>query len=105
MRKIEEDMVTAIFARKDWRCKNTEVAVTDETVNVYLHGNRIARYWIASGVLDMTLCGWPTVTTRSRLNAITWALMKCKGFYQCNHQQYWNGRPITNDEIVSIACK
>lgn len=103
MRKIEKDMLRAIRNRKNWRCENTEVVVTDETVNVYLHENRIVRYWPASMMLDMTLCGWPTVTTRSRLNAITEAALGYRMWSQCGGQQYYGEIVVGDEHVITIG--
>ena len=74
MRQIEKDMVDALFAGKAWRGKNTEVRPTDYGNRVVsLHGNQIASLDLTDAdnpVLNMTLAGWNTPTTRSRLNAI-----------------------------------
>ena len=78
MRKIEKQTLEAIKANRDFKSGNTEVSGGV----VYLHGNRIA--WRDGNRLIMdtaTLHRWPTVTTRSRLNAL--------GFSVCqrNHEQ------------------
>ena len=88
---------------------------------VYLHGNKIA--WRSSGNgLELTLAGWPTVTTRERLNAILYVegfnakAGESYGFYfnQKNYNQYltkitFNGyktesssKPITDNEIITL---
>ncbi len=38
--------------------------------NVFLHGHNIATYDHATQSLKISSCGWETVTTKSRLNAI-----------------------------------
>lgn len=69
MRTIEEQMIAAIRARKDWKSGNTQVAAFPAgVVKVFLHGNHIAT--LRSNGVDFTLAGWNTPTTRSRLNAI-----------------------------------
>ena len=75
MRKIEEQMNMAIRARKNWAGANTTVrcykkdGITTE-VNVLLHGNCIAWLDTATNDLSISSCGWETVTTKSRLNAL-----------------------------------
>ena len=75
MRKIEEQMNMAIRSRKNWSGSNTTVrcykkdGITTE-VNVLLHGNCIAWFDTASNDFNISSCGWETVTTKSRLNAI-----------------------------------
>ena len=70
MRKIETEMQTAIANRKNWSKSNTSVSVNDEGPTfVTLHGNLIAQI-SNNGDMKLSSCGWQTVTTKSRLNAI-----------------------------------
>ena len=70
MRIIEKQMNTAILNRKDWKNDNTEVIYSPERDASYvmLHGNHIAT--IGDTYLELYSCGYKTVTTKSRLNAI-----------------------------------
>ena len=69
MRKIEENMLQAIAARKNWRSGNTAVEVeTSGAVSVWLHGNCIAV--IDDQSKKFKTAGWATVTTASRLRAL-----------------------------------
>ena len=82
MRKIEQQMLNALQARKDFVLSNTAVFFigAQESGNphgarseVFLHGNHIADYWHESGELEVdtrTLARWSTVTTKSRLRAL-----------------------------------
>ena len=72
MRKIEQNMLSALHAGRNWSEGNTMVA----NGVVYLHGSRIAyrKEW-ANGETTLeadaeTLKAWPTNTTRSRLRAL-----------------------------------
>lgn len=68
-----------------------------------LHGNVIAQRF-PNGVIYATLAGWPTVTTRDRLNALCNAINLRRGFSQASHLQYYGGREITpNDSILLRA--
>jgi len=81
MRKIERQTLEAIKANRNFKRGNTEVR---EGV-VYLHGNRIAERRGNKLTLDVeTLHRWPTVTTRSRLNALGFSVS------QRNYQQIIN---------------
>lgn len=54
--------------RVNYKCRNTHVV----DGCMYLYGNKIA-WWEAGDVghdLKLCMCGWPTTTTRARLNAI-----------------------------------
>lgn len=69
MRKIEHEMVQAIVDRRDWRKSNTEVEIYPDFAEIKLHGHAIAEYWFNKELI-INHCGWQTVTTKSRLNAI-----------------------------------
>ena len=65
-------MCEAIRNRKDWCQANTQVSYNDLTkcAQIFLHGHQIATYdYNTKGVL-LSSCGYETVTTKSRLNAI-----------------------------------
>jgi hypothetical protein len=71
MRKIEQQMVTAIAKNLNWHSGNTCVS----NRNVYLHDNHIAtvtvtNYQPSIEVNLTTLRNWPTATTKSRLRAL-----------------------------------
>ena len=75
MRKVEEQMNYAIRHRKNWAGSNTTVRCFKENgitteVNVLLHGNCIAWLDTATNDLFVSSCGWETVTTKSRINAL-----------------------------------
>ncbi len=73
MRKIEEAMNRAINSGRNWHGDNTAVIHADDThMEVTLHGNRIAQRVHINGTTKwyISLAGWNTSTTKSRLNAI-----------------------------------
>jgi len=73
MRKIERQMLHAINTPgKRWRNTNTKVRWSDNQtfVEVLLHGHIIATINFATGRAVISACGYETVTTKSRLNAI-----------------------------------
>lgn len=85
MRKIEQQMVAAIRERKNWKSGNTEVVHSDggKYFKVYLFGNLIASGKDAGLVTRLDDCGYRTVTTKSRLNAMIDNLpMGIGGIYQ-----------------------
>ena len=124
VRKIEEKMVEAITKGKSFSLRNTRVTAIqrvpdDGPINrqsaVYLHDNLIAVFnWTHhnKGLFDRssyslnsvrcTLAGWPTVTTRSRLNAICRGLgMACR-FSQRKHRQIFDDRVIDSTDWVTL---
>ena len=72
MRKIEQQMNRAISNRSNWAGSNTTVTYNDSTncSSVFLHGHNIATVDHATNAVKLSSCGWQTVTTKSRLNAI-----------------------------------
>ena len=90
MRSVEHKMVNSLFGhgRPGRVGKNTVVAPTDTGGRVELHGNVIASYNALTGDLTVTLAGWPTVTTRSRVNAILDAWNSRHGHYEAPPRIY-----------------
>jgi len=87
MRKIELEMVLAIAERKTWISGNTSVEYLPsvdtnmhariEHAKVYLFKNHIATFTYADNSLTFnseTLRQWPTRTTKSRCNALSFKL-------------------------------
>ena len=69
MRKIEQQMIDAINANKNWCSGNTMVKTDDANISrVFLHGNHIAT--IDDDSMMIMDGGWQSVTTKSRLNAL-----------------------------------
>ena len=63
-------MASAIANRSNWSQSNTSVSIDNEgNTFVTLHGNLIATIF-NNGDMKLSSCGWQTVTTKSRLNAI-----------------------------------
>ena len=88
MRKIEQQMNRSIANRTDWSSSNTRVEFNDSTncSSVFLHGHNIATFDHNLKAVKVSSCGWQTVTTKSRLNAI---LSEVK--YGCSvFQKQWN---------------
>lgn len=110
MRKIEQDTIRAVRqllagqrTRPEWRKGNMaairavdmSTADRDTVVTVYLHGNAIARVNRRTLELQVTLAGWDTVTTRSRLNALAYGLV------QDSTVRFWRKKGITSTFIDS----
>jgi hypothetical protein len=53
-------------------------AMNDHAIGVYLHGNRIAVIR-SDDTVSFSLCGWNTVTTRDRINAVSRLLFGGEG--------------------------
>ena len=72
MRKLEKQMNRALSNKNNWAGSNTTVTYNDSTncSSVYLHGHQIATLDHSTNALKLSSCGYETVTTKSRLNAI-----------------------------------
>ena len=72
MRKITRDAVDAFRCGDNFDRDNTEVVVTDRSVGLWLHRNRIAERSFVDGSMFTKLndCGWQTMTTKERLNGV-----------------------------------
>lgn len=112
MRKIEQEMVNALESGKRLNKGNMEVTARYRIPNGYmakvkLHGNLIAEaYFDGMGreyprLLRVTLAGWGTPTTRSRLNALGRHFTGRAVAHQAKHEQYINDVPVgTRDWVV-----
>ena len=91
MRKIEKEMQNALRNKVNWSKSNTSVSVDNEGNQfVTLHGNLIAQ--ISNfGDIKLSSCGWQTVTTKSRLNAILDTFLSGIGVYQKNFDWFIGG--------------
>ena len=107
MRKIEKQMVHAVRCANNWKQDNTCVMSYEygEHVlsTVLLHGNAIfTRYHREDGgeTIEFSLCGWPSVTTRSRLNALFSEFYPDLGISQSDWEQFLsvNGGSLRTDE-------
>ena len=112
MRKIEQQMNRAIVNKNDWSNSNTQVNYNSNTdcSAVYLHGNQIATVDHNTNALKLSSCGWQSVTTKSRLNAILQGLIAGASVYQrqfdwylsYNNQtvDFWDGVILTEGGLV-----
>jgi len=72
MRKISEDSARAFLNGQAFKRDNTEVTISEnrEVSYLYLFGNLIAKHNFINGSVSITDCGYQTVTTKDRLNAV-----------------------------------
>lgn len=89
MRKIEQQMISAIHSQKRWSMANTIVSPIDNTnVAIYLHGHEIAIVNTYNGFTMTnvdTLRRYPTNTTKSRLRALGVNVATRKGITYLNN--------------------
>ena len=98
MRKIEQEMNSAIRYRRNFSKANTSVTCYREEIEVRLHGNLIGTVDTASNQLRIFDGGWQTVTTKSRLNALMDEFAPCMGVFQKNWDWFVSDR-LTNQIV------
>ena len=98
MRKIEQEMNSAIRYRRNFSKANTSVrcfknrdGITTE-MDVFLHGNHIASLDTATNALTIKDGGWQSVTTKSRLNALLDEFVPSMGIFQKNWTWFLSDR-------------
>ena len=119
MRKITYKAARAFIEGRNFSSGNTSVKVEQRTpedshpyafdgsdVRLCLHDNLIAEYTNARG-LRITLAGWPTTTTRERLNGLLTELGKREGVWQHKHEQHYgtheDNRIISSSEWIPVT--
>ena len=115
MRKLEKQMNYALSNKNNWAGSNTTVCYNDSTncSSVYLHGHQIATLDHSTKALKLSSCGYETVTTKSRLNAILDEVKYgCRVFqknwnwfvsYNNQTQSFWDGMILIDADSLQIA--
>ena len=90
MRKIESEMNRAVINRTNWSKSNTTVCYNDSTncSTISLHGHQIASYDHNTNAVKLDSCGYETVTTKSRLNALLSEVMYGAKVFQKNWEWF-----------------
>ena len=112
MRKIEQQMNSALHRKANWASSNTTVQYNELTncSQVLLHGHNIATLDHHTNALKLSSCGWHTVTTKSRLNALLSEFKYGCKVFQKNFDWYlstvnqtvdfWDGMILSQGEIL-----
>ena len=115
MRKIERQMNFAISNKSNWSSSNTQVSYNENTncSSVYLHGHQIATFDHNLKAVKLSSCGYTTVTTKSRLNAILDEVKYgCRVFqknwewfvsYNNQTQDFWDGMILIDANHLEVA--
>ena len=115
MRKLEKQMNYALSNKNNWAGSNTTVCYNDSTncSSVYLHGHQIATLDHNTQGLKLSSCGYETVTTKSRLNAILDEVKYgCKVFqkqfdwfvsYNNQTQSFFDGMILLDTQSLEVA--
>ena len=115
MRKIERQMNFAISNKGDWSSSNTTVSFNSNTncSSIYLHGHLIATVDHNLRAVKLSSCGYQTVTTKSRLNALLEEVKYgCRVFqkqfdwfvsYNDQTASFWDGMILLDADSLQIA--
>mgnify|MGYP001319739555 FL=1 len=115
MRKLERQMNFALSNKANWCGSNTQVNYNSNTncSSVYLHGHQIATLDHSTNALKIDSCGYQTVTTKSRLNAILEEVKYgCKVFqkqfdwfvsFNNSTQSFFDGMILLDTDSLEVA--
>lgn len=103
MRKTAQTLINAYRAGKSRAAGNSSVSFLRpdgsdrvDLVTFTLHGHPIVTVNPA-GEVHVSFAGWPTVTTRSRINDICYGLIGDRPVSQCDFLQYCYGKQVSSD--------
>jgi len=115
MRKIERQMNFAISNKGNWSSSNTRVEYNENSncSSVYLHGHQIATVDHNTNSVKLDSCGYETVTTKSRLNAILEEVKYGAKVFQKNFVwfvgynkqtlMFWDGMILLDTQSLEVA--
>ena len=115
MRKLESQMNFAVSNKGNWAGSNSQVTYNESTncSSVRLHGHLIATFDHNLKAVKISSCGYETVTTKSRLNALLEEVkFGCKVFqkdfnwfvkYQDQVASFWDGMILIDADSLQIA--
>ena len=105
----------AISNKADWSGSNTQVNYNSSTncSSIYLHGHQIASFDHNLKAVKLSSCGYETVTTKSRLNAILEEVKYGARVFQKNFNwfvsyrdetaSFWDGMILLDADSLQIA--
>lgn len=97
MRQVSKTVISNFIAGKKCTMQNTS---TDGR-RLYLHGNLIAEKTDSGGYM-CSLAGWPTPTTKERLNSLCVLLGLPHMFHQSKYVQYFGNEEISADDWCEL---
>ena len=115
MRKLEKQMNFAISNKGNWNGSNTSVVYNEATncSQVRLHGHLIWTFCHETLAVKLSSCGYETVTTKSRLNAILEEVKYGAKVFQKNFNwfvkynddiaNFWDGMILIDANHLEVA--
>ena len=114
MRKLERQMNFAISNKGNWNGSNTSVVYNEFTncSQVRLHGHLICTFDHNTQAVKLDSCGYETVTTKSRLNALLSEVNRGARVFQKNFVwflgknketlMFWDGMILSNEQSLQV---
>lgn len=104
MRKITKIAHDRFLLGQPFHKQNTSVVVRGMLVDLVLHGHVIATRSLlnTTGAVHFSLCGWPSVTTRERLQAAGVSIAQRKGKQYFIHPYTKEETEINPDKIYGM---
>ena len=96
-RQVTKEIVKAFMNDQAKRVSNSEVHTDFNSTRLYLFDNLIAIKKKDTGKIEVSMAGYPTVTTRERLNGIPGVSIT-----QRNFKQFLNGKEIETDKFYAV---
>ena len=105
----------AISNKADWSSSNTRVEYNNSTncSSIYLHGHQIATFDHNLKAVKLSSCGYETVTTKSRLNALLSEVNYGVRVFQKNFVwflgknketlMFWDGMILSNEQSLQVV--
>ena len=115
MRKLERQMNFAVSNKGNWCGSNTQVTYNENTncSSVRLHGHLIATVDHSTQSIKLDSCGYETVTTKSRLNALLEEVKYGAKVFQKNFNwfvsynnqtaSFWDGMILIDSDSLEVA--
>lgn len=102
MRQITQQAIRAFISGQSFSRDNTRTQDTGGHYTLFLHDNAIARWGRETGY-EVNFCSWPTVTTKERLNGLTYLLDHCNLFHTVKGVLCADGEPIAEDGWLKLS--
>ena len=104
MRKITEESTNAFYNKGTLKKQNMDVFFDsyDYKSRMLLHDNCIATFDHQENILTINSCGWFTVTTKERLNALKGVNIQQKAFKWYLNGIEWNGNLLYANSLKNL---
>ena len=102
MRKITQESVRNFIDGVPFKKSNMEVSREGTIYYLKLHGNKIAAR-LADGRMWISNAGWPTNTTKERLNGLPGVRVNQKNFQWFINGIPWTGEPVYINNLYNTG--